>query len=87
MILAMFSLPISFSILQNGSVCDVTLISFVNSYTATRINLEDSPLTVNGSNFIDLSTTRLEFYQRYIATFVASNSADYEMSAEIGKGS
>ena len=67
-------------------MCDVTLISFINNYTTTRIDLGDRPLTVNGSNFIDLSTPRLAFYQRYIASFVANSSADSEMlSAEISK--
>ena len=67
-------------------MCDVTLISFINNYTATGINLGDRPLTVNGSNFIDLSTKSLAFYQRYIASFVANNNADSEMlSATISK--
>ena len=67
-------------------MCDVTLISFINNYTATGIDLGDGALTVKGSNFIDLSTTELAFYQRYIAKFVANNSADSEMlSATISK--
>ena len=82
----MFRLAILFSILQNGSVCDVTLISFINNYTSTGIDLGDTALTVSGSNFVNLSTPRLAFYQRYIATFVANNSADSEMlSATISK--
>ena len=78
-------LAIVFSILQTAPVCNVTLISFINNYTATGIDLGDRAVTVV-HNFIYLSTTRLAFYQRYITTFVANNSADSEMlSATISK--
>ena len=68
-------------------MCDVTLISFINNYTAIWMpDLGDITFTFNKGIFIDLSTTRLAFYQRYIATFVASNMADSEvLNATISK--